>query len=93
MAIKPICKAIEGEIKIHKKVRTRRVAIKDMVEEICAFNNENKKCVISHCEDEETALSVKKMLEEKSNFKEIVVISTKGLCSFYALEKGLLVAF
>ena len=45
MAIKPICKAIEGEIKIHKKVRTRRVAIKDMVEEICAFNNENKKCV------------------------------------------------
>ena len=35
----------------------------------------------------------KEEIEKKYSFKEVVVNDMKGLCSFYALEKGIIVSF
>lgn len=93
MLIKPICIAEDGEIKILKKVRTRKTAILKMVEEIKKLNDNfaNRECIITHCFDEETALNIKGLL--KDIFKKVIVLPMRGLCSFYALEKGIIVCF
>jgi len=93
--IKPLCIAQEGEIKIYEKPRTRRKALDRLVENIgiLSSNFENKKCYISHCDCEQDATSLKKMIEEKYKFKEVIVTKMRGLTSFYALENGLLVGF
>lgn len=93
LRIKPLCQAYEGEIKVIEKVRTIKAALKRLVSTIETFKMDlsEKTCVISHCFDEETALEVKSMIEEKYNFKEIKLFQMRGLCSFYALNKGIIV--
>ena len=39
------------------------------------------------------ALYLKEKIASKYQFKDIVISETKGLCSFYALEKGVIVSF
>lgn len=95
MVIRPICIAEDGEIKVYKKVRTRNTAIKSMINEIINTNVdfENRECIITHALDIECATNIKRMLEEKIKFKKITILPMKGLCSFYALEKGIIVTF
>ena len=93
--IKPLCMEKDGVIDIYDKPRTMKGALNKLVESIQNFtdNTKNKKCIITHCQNETDALTLKNKISEKYQFKDIVVRETKGLCSFYALEKGLLVAF
>lgn len=94
--IKPICIADNGEIKIYKKVRTRKTAITKMIDEIANLKNidfTKRECIISHCLDYEEAKRIKDMLISKLPFKNVNVVPMKGLCSFYALEKGIIVSF
>ena len=92
--IKPLCIAEDGQIAIYEKPRTMKAALIRLVNNIkdkCKdFSN---KCIITHCFNEEKALFVKKLIEEKYNFKEVVIRKMKGLCSFYALENGIIVSF
>ncbi len=95
LRIKPLCEANEGEIKIKEKPRTRMAALKRLVDNIkekCT-DIKNRVCIISHCFCKNDADELKVMIENEYDFKEIRVIETRGLCSFYALEGGLLVAF
>lgn len=93
--IKPLCMAKEGVIDVYEKPRTRKVSLNRLVETIGKLcdNTENKKCVISHCKCKEDAEKLKLMIEDKYNFKEIIISEMKGLCSFYALENGIIVSF
>lgn len=93
--IKPLCGAHEGEIKIMEKPRTIKAAHQRLVETIGKLGHDfkNRKCVITHVENEEAALNIKAMIEKEYSFKEVVVLPTRGLCSFYALNGGILVAF
>lgn len=93
--IKPLCIGLDGEIKVHKMIRTRSAALDKMVEEISneSIDFENLTCIISHANDLEEATSIKTKLEETTKFKEIVIRPMRGLCSFYALEKGIIVSF
>ena len=92
--IKPLCIAIDGQIGIYEKPRTMKAALIRLVHNIgekCKdFSN---KCIISHCNNLDNANFVKKMILEKYNFKDVVIIDMKGLCSFYALENGIIVSF
>lgn len=93
--IKPLCEAVEGEIKIAEKPRTLKAAYKRLVimvkDRIQDFTN--RTCIITHCQEEEAANEVAKMIKEEYNFKEVRVNPMRGLCSFYALRKGIIVCF
>ena len=93
--IKPLCIAEEGEIKIYEKPRTRKKSLDRLIENIgiLATSTKNKKCCISHCNCEEDALNIKRIIEEKYEFKEVIIRNMRGLTSFYALENGILVGF
>jgi DegV family protein with EDD domain len=94
LKIKPLCFADDGEINIRFKIRTRRSVIQKLIETIKTDKEDysNDECVISHCDDEVTAMLIKERLEEICNFKRVIVIKMRGLCSFYALEKGIIVS-
>jgi DegV family protein with EDD domain len=94
LKIKPLCFADDGEINVRFKIRTRRSVIEKLIETIKEDKEDyqNDECVISHCEDEETASYIKSSLEKICNFKKITIMKMKGLCSFYALEKGIIVS-
>lgn len=94
LKIKPLCYADNGEINIRFKIRTRRSVIQKLIDTIISDKDDysNDECIISHCLDEETALYIKDILERACNFKSVRVIKMRGLCSFYALEKGIIVS-
>ena len=93
--IKPLCVEKDGMIDIYEKPRTMKGALNRLVENIknkCS-DFENKKCVIGHCFNEKDALYLKEEIEKKYNFKEVIINQMRGLCSFYALEGGIIVSF
>ena len=93
--IKPLCKATDGVIDVYEKPRTMKGALNKLVDSIekqCT-DTKNRTCVITHCKNKEDAMYLKEKIQAKYQFKDIVISETKGLCSFYALEKGLLVSF
>lgn len=94
-AIKPLCYGDEGEIKIKEKIRTFKGVLKRLVHNIgvmCPVTK-GRTCVISHTQNEESALLLKALIEEAYQFDSIIVEDNRGLCSFYALIGGLIVSF
>lgn len=93
--IKPLCCAQEGVIDIYEKPRTMKGALNKLVESIEKKSpiTKGKTCIITHCKNEKDANYVKDEILKKYQFKEVVVNEMKGLCSFYALEKGIIVCF
>ena len=93
--IKPLCVAQEGTIEVYEKPRTMKGALNRLVDSIATKCNDtkDKTCVITHCKNIEDATYLKNKIKDKYQFKDIVVSETKGLCSFYALEKGIIVSF
>ena len=49
--------------------------------------------VISHCENMAGALKLKQQILEDLPVKSVDVIPCRGLTSFYAMEKGLIVGY
>ena len=95
IAIKPICKAVDGEIKMIKKiVGTKQVFSKLslMIGDILA-GDKSRKIIISHCEGKEEAETLKNQIEKNFGCTNIEIIPMKGLTSYYALEKGVIVCF
>lgn len=93
LIIRPICIAEEGEIKVVKKVFGIKNAFAKMIEMIkekCT-RPEEETLIISHCKANEEAEQVKSDIQKVCNFKEIRIVPMKGLCSYYALEKGVIV--
>ncbi len=92
LVIRPICIAYEGEIKIAKKIIGIKNTFSKLVQMICekAKDFSKETLIITHCYTEEEANLIKSDLEKKCNFKEIRILSMRGLCSYYALEKGLI---
>lgn len=93
LVIRPICIAYEGEIKIAKKI----IGIKNTFTKLVQMIGEKAKdfsketLIITHCFAEEEANYIKSDFEKKCNFKEIRILPMRGLCSYYALEKGLII--
>ncbi|MFI3329764.1 MAG: DegV family protein [bacterium] len=94
--IKPIATANEvGEITLVEKKRTTKAALNRLVEMIgeTVSNISERNLIIAHCFDLEVATEIKKLICDKYNFISVRIQSMKGLCSFYALEKGIIVSF
>lgn len=93
--IKPLCIANEGVIDVYDKPRTRKGAINKLIETIGkkASNTNGKTCVVEHCFSEEDATYIKNEIENRYQFSKVIISPMRGLCSFYALEKGIIVSF
>lgn len=93
LVVRPICIAEEGQIKIAKKVIGVKNAFAKMIQMIGERikNFAEKVLIITHCKAEKEALSIKEEIEKQYNFKEVRVQPMGGLCSYYALEKGIII--
>ena len=49
--------------------------------------------VISHCENMTGALKLKEQILANLPVKNVEILSCRGLTSFYAMEKGLIVGY
>ena len=59
---------------------------------------ENKDCtdaevIICHCENEVGALRLKEQIMKDLPVKSVDILPCRGLTSFYAMEKGLIVGY
>ncbi len=94
LIIRPVCKGVEGEIKVIEKVIGVNNAFKKMATFIskAVQTFKDKVLIINKCKADNECEQLVKLIKENCDFKEIRIKETKGLCSFYALEKGLIVS-
>lgn len=93
--IKPVMGATkQGVIIQHGQARGIKKALVKMVDKVVEElkNPEEKVLAISHCNCRERAEGVKKMLLEKVNVKEIIILDTRGVSSLYANDGGVIIA-
>jgi DegV family protein with EDD domain len=84
----------QGTIHVADKARGEAKTCKA----IAALMGASKDCtgarvVISHCENLPGALKLKQTIQEALPVKSVDIISCRGLTSFYAMEKGLIIGY
>lgn len=85
----------EGEIILVENNRGSKKAFKRLVEIIgeSKIPFEDRILAISHSDALDRALQLKEEIQEKCNFKEILVVETKGLSTAYVNHKGIILSF
>ena len=84
----------DGRVELMFKVRGDEKTLEKMVE----YMNEQKDMtgkpvVINHCNNHKMVERLKELIKEKCNTDDITVLHCKGLTSFYAMEKGILIGY
>lgn len=94
LSIKPLMGADKGEI-IQKGqcigMKKALGKLADMVVE-SVKNREKNRLVITHCNAPERAETMRKLILAKVEFKECIIMDTRGLSTLYANEGGILVS-
>ncbi len=95
LSIKPIMCGDEGNIKLFEKVRGYKKAFNRLIEVIGeeGKNLEEKVLAIAHCNCLDRALELKNEILNRYNFKDVIIVETKGLSSTYADDGGIVIAF
>lgn len=96
LSIKPIMgENGDGTIKLVEKVRGSKKAFNRLVEIIGEQGEkiEQKILGIAHCNALDKAELLKKEIEKRYNFKEIIIVETAGLSTAYADDGGVILAF
>lgn len=83
----------EGEIAIRGKARGDRSMIRFLVEEMKKIGTTCGEIRISHCRNEKCAFALKEQLEEVFRGVKVTLMETRGLDSFYAERRGLIIGF
>ena len=83
----------EGTIELLRKLRGKDLIYKKAFEDMLVNGYKGGKVIISHCFNKERVNSFSDMITEKFPDAGIEVMTTNGLCSYYAEEKGLIIAF
>ena len=83
----------EGTIELLRKARGKDVIYKKTEEDMLANGYQGGKIIISHCFNEEKVRFFLNIIKESFSNIEVEVMPTSGLCSYYAEEKGLIIAF
>ena len=84
----------QGTIQVSGKARGEAKTYKGLVD----IMRESKDCsgmevVISHCENQTGAIKLKERILAELPVKSVEILSCRGLTSFYAMEKGLIVGY
>ena len=93
--IRPIMIGVQGEISLFEMNRGFKKSLSklaDALGTVCS-NFEERTLVISHVDALDKAMDFKKKVESLYNFKDIIVVHTRGLSSGYADNGGIVVAF
>lgn len=95
LSIKPVMCGVDGEIDVYKKVRGLKKAYSELVDSISenCSNMEDKILVITHCNCLNRANEIKNKIIERYNFKDILVVSARGLSSTYENEGGIIISY
>lgn len=96
LSIKPVMGANDdGTIKLVEKVRGSKRAFKRLVDIIGEQGEriEEKILGIAHCNAEDKAKQLKKEIQKKYKFKDIIIVETAGLSTAYADDGGIILAF
>ncbi|MCH4889472.1 DegV family protein [Acidaminobacter sp. JC074] len=95
LKIRPIMKAVDGDIVVHEQVRGSNKAFEKLAKLVCEMAHESgsKRLAISHVNNPERAKSLKARIQELCDFQEIVIVPTHGLTSLYCDDQGIILAF
>lgn len=94
--LKPLMGASdEGEIVLVENHRGSKKAFKRLVEIIgeSKVNFEDRILAISHADALDRATQLKKEIQERYNFKDVIIVETKGLSTAYVNHQGIILAF
>ena len=83
----------EGEIAIRGKARGDRSMVRFLIDEMKKIGTAGDEIRISHCKNEKDASALKAQLEEAFPNVRVTVMETRGLDSFYAERRGLIIGF
>ncbi|MEN6596118.1 MAG: DegV family protein [Clostridiaceae bacterium] len=85
----------EGHISLYSNAQGWKQALKKLADTIEASGKptEGEQMVITHCNNPSMAEELKRVIEERYHFSEILVLPTRGLSSIYANEMGVIIAF
>ena len=83
----------EGEIAIRGKARGDRSMIRFLVDEMKKVGSKVNEIRISHCQNEKDAVLLKEQIEAAFPGKAVAIMATRGLDSFDAERRGLIVGF
>ena len=93
--IKPVLGADKGTIvQIGQGIGIKK-ALSKLVDVIIKNGGdlEKKRIIITHCNNLKRAEDVKKMIQEKVNVPNIMIMATRGLSSLYANDGGVIVTY
>lgn len=95
LSIVPICCADKGKTVLKSQARGSKKAFSKLIDIIKKEGSdfENKILAISHVCAPEKALEFKNEIASKITFKDILIVEASGLCSSYADNHGLIIAF
>jgi len=84
-----------GEIALFEKCRGAKKMVQQLISLIATSGKDikNENLVISHCNNPSFAGELKRLIEERFNFKKIYIVPTGGLSSMYVDDKGIVFAF
>ena len=84
----------EGEICKLGQALTIKQALGKMVDKVASDpEHKGRKLILSHCNCLERAFQVKKMLEEKCQLSEVIIVDAKGITTVYAYDGGVVIAY
>ena len=84
----------EGTIRVRDKARGEKKTFERMVKLMAeAKDPAGAEVIIAHCNNPEGAGRLKEAILKALPVKSVELIPTRGLCSFYAMDQGLIVGF
>ena len=92
--VKPICGALDGEIKMEDKARGYAKAVSKLVQIIkdSTHNLEDRVVAISHCKCYEKAVALKDEILKHLKVKDVLIQECKGVIATYANRGGVVLA-
>ena len=93
LSIKPIMAGDKGNIVQRGQSVGMKKALRRMAEIVLeeAGDTSDRVLMITHCNAPERAETVKKLLMEKADFKDCLIMDTRGVSSMYANDGGVIV--
>ena len=93
--LKPIMGSNDGDIELVENVRGSKRAFKRLVDIIgeSGVKFEERTLAISHTNALKLGESLRKEIQEKYNFKDVILVTTAGLSAGYAYDGGIILSF
>ena len=86
--------SMDGRVELMFKVRGDDKTLEKMVDYMLEQKDmTGKPVVINHCNNHKMVERLKELIKEKCNTDDITVLHCKGLTTFYAMEKGILIGY